>query len=205
MFCVGKKTEIRLTGARTSTREPKLEKSARASSMSVAPTVQADASEAGEKPLASAPSLPAATARNLPALTMEAAAELMAFEAPPPRDMLTTEPLGQSSAALLTNSMPATTPELVPLPSSPRTLTAKRVVFLATPKVAPPTVPATWVPWPWTSPSLESAKLAAKLARPSKSCMSCHVSEEDPFCTHQILSNPLALTGWSTSMPVSRM
>jgi hypothetical protein len=70
------------------------------------------------------------------------------------------------------------TPELLPEPESSRTLTAMSLVFLATPKLREPMVPATWVPWPWPSASLLSAKLSPHSARPSNS-------------------------GWLMSMPVS--
>ena len=49
--------------------------------------------------------------------------------------------------------------EYGPLPVQSNTRTAIKVTFLATPYLAPPTVPATWVPWPrqslpfWPSPT----------------------------------------------------
>ena len=97
--------------------------------------MQALGAEAGEKVEASVAELPAATARKMPASTMASAASLTAWQKPPPRDMFTTAPLGQSrlGASVTTNSIPAMTPALVPEPSSPSTLTARRVVDLATP------------------------------------------------------------------------
>ena len=38
--------------------------------------------------------------------------------------------------------------EMAPGPSSPSTLTARWLRFLAIPHLVPPTVPALWVPWP---------------------------------------------------------
>ncbi len=51
----------------------------------------------------------------------------------------------------MTHCMPMSTPELEPEPWASRTLTATRLTFLATPKVRPPMVPATWLPWPFSS------------------------------------------------------
>jgi len=65
--------------------------------------------------------------------------------------------------------MPATTPEVEPEPDESRTLTAMRVVFLATPYLVPPMVPATWVPWPLPSVLDESTWLVPQTARPPKS------------------------------------
>ena len=51
----------------------------------------------------------------------------------------------------VTQSMPAITPELVPLPEQSSTRTATSDTCLATPYVVPPTVPATCVPCPLQS------------------------------------------------------
>lgn len=59
---------ISTPGLKTSTRLPKLENDARASLESIAPTVMALGSEAGEKPEASAAELPAATTTVTPRL-----------------------------------------------------------------------------------------------------------------------------------------
>ena len=83
-------------GAKMSTTLPKLEYSAMASVLSVAPTVQTVGSEAGEEDSASVASLPAATARKVPEETTAAAASLTAEDLEPPRDRLATVPLGQS-------------------------------------------------------------------------------------------------------------
>jgi hypothetical protein len=50
-----------------------------------------------------------------------------------------------------TKFRPWITPEFVPAPSASRTFTATRETALATPYVAPPIVPATWEPWPFSS------------------------------------------------------
>jgi hypothetical protein len=123
-------------GARISTSEPKLLNDANSSASVVAPTAQTDGSEAGEDVDASAPSFPAATARKYPADTIAAAAALTASEVVPPKDMLTTIPLGQPccpGASSVTKSMPLMTAEFVPTPVASSTLTAKSVVFFATP------------------------------------------------------------------------
>src|SRR4051794_21298549 len=74
-----------------SRQDPMLEKDARLSLMSVAPTVNADGALAGEVLQASAPlSLPAATAKVTPEATALATAWSSAALAPPPRLMLAT-------------------------------------------------------------------------------------------------------------------
>jgi hypothetical protein len=84
---------------------------------------------------------------------MARAALLMDVEVLPPSDMLATEPLGQLRVfeSDVTKFMPATTPDVEPDPDESSTLTAYSDVFLATPYVFEPTVPATWVPWPLPS------------------------------------------------------
>lgn len=61
---------------------------------------------------------------------------------------------------------PEMTPEFVPAPSASRVLTATNSTCLATPKVAPPTVPATWLPCPFSSVSTVLTKFAPQVARP---------------------------------------
>jgi hypothetical protein len=61
--------------------------------------------------------------------------------------------------------MPEMTPESEPEPSQPRTRTATRLTFLATPQVALPTVPATWVPWPLQSSEPRPSLIAEYPAR----------------------------------------
>ena len=74
----------------------------------------------------------------------------MAVLAPPPRLMLATAGAPAWWSAV-TQSMPATTPAVVPLPSQPSTRTPTSRTPFATPYVVPPTVPATCVPWPLQS------------------------------------------------------
>ena len=57
---------------------------------------------------------------------------------------------------LETQSTPAITPELLPLPEQLRTRRACTVAFLATPYVVPAAVLATWVPCPLQSLGLLS-------------------------------------------------
>src|SRR5690606_3768060 len=137
-----------LPGAKRSRQLPQLEKLDRASLLVVEPTVMAAAARAGEVLQAFWFSLPAATTTVTPALTMRFTAESMAEEAPPPRLMFAT---AGRVALFATQSIPAMTPELVPLPWQLSTRTGTRVTCLATPWTVPPTVPATWVPWPLQS------------------------------------------------------
>jgi hypothetical protein len=87
--------------------------------------------------------LPAATTKVTPAAVAFAIAASSALLAPAPSDMFATAGLVCWPA---TQSTPAMTPALVPDPLHPSTRTATRFAFFATPQVAPPTVPATWVP-----------------------------------------------------------
>jgi hypothetical protein len=82
----------------------------------------------------------------------------------------------------VTQSTPAMTPEVDPLPAQSRTRTGRSVTCLATPYVEPPTVPATWVPWP----------LQSLVPRPSLMAVK-------PDCTRP----PNSL--WPARMPVSMM
>ncbi len=70
----------------------------------------------------------------------------------------------------VTQSTPAMTCELVPLPLQLSTRTPTSCTPLATPNEEPPTVPATCVPWPWQS-SAEPPSMASNplVARPPKS------------------------------------
>ncbi len=93
-----------------------------------------------------------------------------AEETPPPRLMFATA--GLPAVWLpVTQSMPAMTPESVPLPVQSSTRTATRLTSWATPYVSPPTVPATWVPWPWQSSVPRPSLIALKpeVARPLNS------------------------------------
>ena len=63
------------------------------------------------------------------------------------------------------------TPELGPEPPQSSTRTATSFTSLATPYVAPPTVPDTWVPWPLQSAAVPPAVISSTpvLARPPNS------------------------------------
>ena len=137
-----------LPGAKISTQLPQLEKDDRASLLVVDPTVMASEAEAGDRVQASVFSLPAATTNGMSDATAVLTAVLTRSYLPPPRDMLATHLLVSPEAILApqsvtTHSIPSMTPENVPEPLQPRTFTATRLAFLATPYVVPPTVPAT--------------------------------------------------------------
>ena len=89
-----------------STTGPKLEKSALASPMLVAPTVMTEGAEAGEVVLASARSFPAATTVVTPEATRLVAASLTAIEISPPTLMEATEGRPLFLAAPATQSIP---------------------------------------------------------------------------------------------------
>src|SRR5262249_39113506 len=132
-------------GAKMSTQVPKLENEARLSLASVAPTVIAAPTRAGESLHAFWFSLPAAIAYVTPALIERCTAASRAALAPPPRLMFATAGL---IAFLVTQSTPLITPAFVPLPLQSSTRTATSFTALASPTVEPPTVPETCVPWP---------------------------------------------------------
>lgn len=75
------------------------------------------------------------------------------------------------TALAVTQSMPATTPAVVPEPLLFSTRTPTILAFLATPCAVPATVPATCVPWPLPSCDTLSLSTASKplKARPPKS------------------------------------
>lgn len=133
-------------GAKTSTTLPMLLKLAILSSMSVAPTTIASFTRDGEDSEASSPSLPAARTTCTPDWIALRTASSRAWEAPPPRERERTEGRPCSRACLVAKSMPAMMVLSEPLPSRSRTLMPWRSARLATPKCAPPTVPAQWVP-----------------------------------------------------------
>src|SRR6266511_45284 len=156
--------EVMLTpGAKMSTQVPKLENEARLSLMSVAPTVIAAGTRAGLKLQALALLLPAAMAYVTPELIELATALSNVVSMPPPRLMLATAGV---TLLAVTQSMPAATCAVVPLPLQFRTRTATSCTPLATPYCDPPTVPATCVPWPLQSsavpPSISSTPLVAR-------------------------------------------
>jgi hypothetical protein len=137
-------------GAKRSRQLPQFDQSGEKSVLSVAATVMAAGTLAGLKLQAWSPSLPAATTTVTPSAMSESTAASMSGEAAPPRLRLTTAGVpGRWSVA--TQSRPAMTPELVPLPEQSRTRTGTNETAFAMPYVDPPTVPATWVPWPLQS------------------------------------------------------
>jgi hypothetical protein len=166
-------TDCTLTpGAKISTAAPKFENGALVSvDASMAPTVMAEGAEAGEVELASIClmfrqdqkagegrrgstfSFPAAATTTTPALVSAAIALFNAILLLPPILIFSTafpaNPLAVAFVA--TKFRPWITPEFVPAPSASRTFTATRETALATPNVAPPIVPATWEPWPFSS------------------------------------------------------
>src|SRR5262249_51110946 len=132
-------------GPKISTHVPKFENEARVSVLSVAATVIAAATRAGDVVQASTLLLPAAMENVTPELIAPLTALSSAEDAPPPSDMLATAGWIAFAATQFT---PAMTPEFVPDPLQFRTRTATRETPLATPYVVPPTVPETCVPWP---------------------------------------------------------
>ena len=102
-------------GAYRSTHDPVFENEACASEASVAATVTAAGTRAGDAEQASAEELPAATTTVTPSLMREFTAESTVELAPPPRLMFATAgcPAAWSPA---TQSSPAMTPDHVPDP-----------------------------------------------------------------------------------------
>ena len=152
-------------GAKMSRHVPKFEYEARESVVVVAPTVIAAGVRAGENLQASRFEFPAAMAYVTPSLMELVTALSSAVDAPPPRLMLATAGAPATWSAV-TQSMPAMTPEVVPLPAQSSTRTATSETPLATPYVEPPVVPATCVPCPLQSsavpPSTASKPLVAR-------------------------------------------
>ena len=121
-------------GAKRSTHDPRLENDARRSSRSVAATVSAVGSRAGEESQASSSSLPAATATVTPSSMRPRIAASTFSPAGPLRLRFATAgvPWRWSRAA---QSMPAITPEVSPPPSQSRVRTATSATAGATPYV----------------------------------------------------------------------
>src|SRR6266571_3461828 len=117
-------------GAYASTQVPQFEYDAFASVFSEAATVNTPLAPAGDELHASALSFPAATARNTPEFQRFVTAVLSAAELPPPSDMLATAGL---SWFAVTQSTPAITSELRPMPAQLSTRTPCRDTPLATP------------------------------------------------------------------------
>jgi len=144
-------------GANQSTQLPKFDHVVLLSFLSIAATVIASGSRAGDESQASCstPSespLPAATAYVTPAAMDACTAASTVLLAGPPRLMFATAGPVLSCLCLVTQSRPARTPEYDPLPSQSRTRTAMSLTALATPWAAPPMVPPRCVPWPSQSP-----------------------------------------------------
>src|SRR5215213_1491748 len=139
-------------GANQPTQLPKLDHEAFRSVLSTAPMVMASGTRAGVVLHASwaTPAklpLPAAIAVEMPSAIIRPTASSTELFAAPPSDRLATAGArlvtGGSWWSAMTQSIPAITPLQLPEPSQPRTRTATRRTPLATPYVAPPTVPAT--------------------------------------------------------------
>src|SRR5258708_23547742 len=131
--------DVMLTpGPRMCTQLPKFENDAKASLMSVAPTViDVDALD-GELLHASAELLPAAMAYVTPAAVDRSPAALSVDEKPPPRLMLAA---AGSTRFAVTHSMPPIPPHVHSQPLQSSTRTAPRLTFFPTPSVCPPTLP----------------------------------------------------------------
>ena len=159
-------------GAARSTHAPELEKLAQLSDASVAATVIAWGARAGDALHASAPWLPAATTTVTPAADVRATAESRAATVSPLRlRFATAGTAGASCLCCATQSSAATTSDELPFPEQSSTRTATIRAPLATPYVAPPTVPATCVPCPWQSVAVppDVTKSMPATARPPKS------------------------------------
>jgi len=130
-------------GAITSIQGPKFEKPAQFPLLSWAATVIACSAAAGLAVQASRLELPAATTMVKPFLTAALTALSKDLDFPPPRLIFATAFSLLSFARLDTYSIAFMIPAVEPEPLSPRTLTATRVAFLATPYLAEDIVPAT--------------------------------------------------------------
>src|SRR5436305_14751039 len=135
-------------GPYASTQRPQFEYDALASVFSEATTVKTLGAPDGDSVQASTLSFPAATARNTPEFQRLVTAWSSAGDLPPPSDMFATAGLTWFA---LTQSTPAITSELRPMPAQPSTTTPCSETAFATPNVTAPIVPATWVPCPLQS------------------------------------------------------
>src|SRR2546423_11468023 len=155
-------------GAKMSTHDPKSENDARWSLLSLAATVMASAVSAGETVQASVWPFAAATTYVTPEAIEARTASSSARSAGPPRLRLATAGL---TAFAVTQSIPAMICEYDPLPEQSSTRTPTNCTLLATPKVAPPMVPATCVPCPLQSSATGSLSMKSQplLARPPNS------------------------------------
>jgi hypothetical protein len=132
-------------GAKMSIHDPKLEKDAFVSSVPVAPTVMASAAEAGDIPQASLFEFPPATATMTPAATALFTAVFIArLTRDVPRLMLMTALFEPARFAWVTaHWTPAIMLALLPEFCEFKTLTEIKLIFLAIPYWAAPTVPKT--------------------------------------------------------------
>jgi hypothetical protein len=113
-----------LPGAKMSTQLPQLLKLDLSSALVVEPTVIAFGTNAGVLVQASVFSLPAATTTTTPAATAASTAIRVAESVPdPPRLMLATDGRMALASAVI-QSIAASMPIVLPLPSSPSTFTA---------------------------------------------------------------------------------
>lgn len=159
-------------------RGPRLEKEARESSRSTAPTVSAASAAPGDPTVdGPGPALPAATTKRVSVdavrvLTAWLIGSVPSVSASEPRLMLTTLACWEAA-----HSMPSMTDDSEPKPSSPSTLPISRSARGATPRrvpedaaPVPPTVAATCVPWPkWSSVLGLPEKSFASATRPARS------------------------------------
>src|SRR6266571_3319564 len=153
-------------GPYASTHRPQLEYDALASVFSDAATVKTLGAPDGDSVQASTLSFPAATARNTPACQRLVTARSSADDLPPPSDMFATAGLTWFA---VTQSTPAITSELRPMPAQLSTRTPCSETAFATPNVAAPIVPATWVPWPLQSSPVRCRASKLLFARPPNS------------------------------------
>src|SRR5213595_312595 len=155
-------------GAYASTHVPQLEYDALASVLVDAATVKTLGAPDGDSVQASTLSFPAATARNTPECQRLVTAWSSACDLPPPSDMFATAGLTWFAD---TQSTPAITSELRPMPAQLNTRTPWRETPFATPYVAAPIVPATWVPWPLqSSPVTPRASYTLSARPPNSGC-----------------------------------
>ena len=146
-------------GAKMSTQLPKLENDARASLLVVAPTVIASPTRAGEEFARVGVGVAGGDRVGDPGGDRVATAVSSALDAPPPRLMLATAGLTRFA---VTQSTPAITPDVDARSAAAQHANANRRTPLATPYVDPPTVPATWVPWPLQSLVFRPSLIASK-------------------------------------------
>ena len=137
-------------GAKRSLHEPWLVKLAGPSLLVDAATVITSGTLAGLNEQVVADSFPAAATTVMPSWTRLLTAVSNELDAGPPQLMLTTAGRPGAWSAMI-QLRPSRIVEALLTPEHPKTLTGTIVTDLATPQVAPPTVPATCVPCPMQS------------------------------------------------------